>query len=535
MRKSRVHVHALAAFSLVLFTGILSMTGCGGSSTPAPAPSNPTGTVSTFISDPPTCSAMYSRIYVTVVAVEANESADALPGAPGWHMLVDLTKNPKQVDLLSLNPGATQNFCSTLSMLGKGSVPPGKYQEIMLILQANNVSATVTGNACSTGYNCVFYANATTSEPLNVQGGSSGHDDIIIPASQIANGGLTVAAGQDVDLNIDFDSCASILPGSSGQYDLNPVLRAGEVTQSGSNTISGKVVEGYNSLYNGMGIPNAPVLLEQRDNSTTPPTDRVVWATTTDNTGAFAFCPVPSDASNYDLVTTAVTAMRQTTPQGTDTYVTTIYNPTVFFSVAMGDKINFSMYAETSSSTNTVYPPPGPDLSQVGATISGQIQTSGSSSGINGNIRLYALQTVTDPNGNTVNVTIPVLSAGSTPSGSVTDSHPPFYRASATTSTNGGCATSSADCVAYSLIVPPGVPSIGSYSGGGILFTGPPTTNPATYILSAVANGSEETLNCTSPSGGSASSSSITVTPGSTVDQTSQSTLNLDLSGCTAP
>lgn len=128
MKKSHVHSFVLAGFSLALLAAVIGMSGCSGSndSTPVPAPSIPTGTVNTFISDPPTCSTIYTHIYVTIAKVEANQNADAGPNDAGWQTLVDLSGNPKQVDLLSLNPSATQNFCSTLSMLGKESTPGRK-------------------------------------------------------------------------------------------------------------------------------------------------------------------------------------------------------------------------------------------------------------------------------------------------------------------------------------------------------------------------------------------------------------------------
>ena len=52
---------------------------------------------------------------------------------------------------------------------------------------------------------------------------------IKIPSGQIAGGAFTVASGETKDLNINFDTCASIVVQGNGQFRLKPVLHAGEV------------------------------------------------------------------------------------------------------------------------------------------------------------------------------------------------------------------------------------------------------------------------------------------------------------------
>jgi hypothetical protein len=47
-----------------------------------------------------------------------------------------------------------------------------------------------------------------------------------IPFGQIASGGFTIGAGQTKDLDIDFNTCASIVIEGHGQYRLKPVLHA---------------------------------------------------------------------------------------------------------------------------------------------------------------------------------------------------------------------------------------------------------------------------------------------------------------------
>ena len=516
MHKSRVQAYPILLFSLILSLGVAALVSCGGSSQPTAATS---GTVSTFLSDPPTCTGSFSDVYVTVTKVQANLSATAGPTDSGWQTLIDLTSSPMQVDLMKLNPSATANFCGTLFMLGQKVLPPGKYQQIRLILLANNAASGPSNNACTTGgFNCVIPANSTT--PQELQLSSQAQTGIKIPSSQITNGGLTVTAGQSVDLNIDFNSCASVVQGgNTGQYLLKPVLHAGEVTLN-TNTISGKVIEGSNAPNPGTPVPGAIVLLEQPDpNDAT--IDRVIMSGMTQQDGTFAFCPLPpSTSSNFDVVVAG-----QTTQTVALLTTTTTYNPSVVFNVPVGGGTgNIPLFAETGT------PPAGP------ATISGQILTSDGGSGVTGGVEVSALQSVTNPsNSSTINVTVPVVGAASTPAGNLTDSQPPIYT-TVTTMPAAGCATSSADCVGYSLLVPASDAATGVYSSStGNNVVAPSSTNTAAYTINALADGSSSALmTCTSPSG-SQTSSSVNVTPGSTIDQSGETTLKFTFSGCTAP
>lgn len=511
------------ALSLALSLAVAAMISCGGSTTSS---SNPTtGTVKTYLSDPPTCSSLggnssgeYDHVYVTITKVEANISATS---NSGWQTLVDLTDNPQQVDLFSLNTTADPNFCGTLYLLGSKALPPGKYQQIRLILLANNASPSSgpSSNSCGTGngWNCVV---PTGGSPVELQLSSQAQTGIKIPASQITSGGLTVTAGQSTDFNIDFQTCASIVKQGNNQYRFKPVLHAGEVSTN-TNSITGKVVEGTGSPNPGMGVPNAIVLLEQPDTSTTPPTDRVIMSGMTSSDGSFAFCPVASNASgNFDVVVAGTT---------TEGSTTTTYNPSVVFGVPVGGSTSsIPLFAETSSGG-----------SADPAMISGQITTQGTgSTPVEGDVQLTALQSVTNGSGN-VNLTIPVLDKSSTPDGNLTDSQPPVYTTVTTTSASGGCATSSLDCVGYSVTVPASAVAIGTYdSTNGNNVAAPSSTSEAMYTIEGLANGStNDALNSTlltcSPT--SATSNSVTVNPGTTVDQTTESSLVLALTGCTAP
>ncbi len=519
MKTKRSHARISTAFalSLALSFAVAAMISCGGSTTSS---SNPTtGTVKTYLSDPPTCSMNFDHVYVTVTKVEANISDTS---NSGWQTLVDLTNSPQQVDLLTLNPTATQGFCGTLYLLGSKALPPGKYQQIRLILLANNTppSSGPSSDACGTGngWNCVVPNGGS---PVELQLSSQAQTGIKIPASQIANGGLTVTAGQSTDFNIDFQTCASIVRQGNGQYRFKPVLHAGEVSTN-TNSITGKVVEGAGSPNPGMGVPNAIVLLEQPDTSTTPATDRVILSGLTGQDGSFAFCPIASNVSgNFDVVVAGTT---------TEGATTTIYNPSVVLGVPVGGSTaSIPLFAETASGGGGTGP----------AIIGGQITTQGTgSTPVAGDVQLSALQSVTNGS-DTVNLTIPVLDKLSTPDSNVTDSQPPVYTTVTTTSASGGCATSSLDCVGYSVTVPASAVAVGTYdSTNGNNVAAPSSTSQAMYTIEGLADGSansalNSTLLTCSPT--SATSSAVTVNPGTSVDQTTETTLTLALTGCTAP
>src|SRR5262249_33652131 len=144
----------------------------------------------------------------------------------GWVTLVDLRGSPKQIDLLSL----ASTTCVLTQLGSTSSLPAGKYQQIRLYLLGNNAASSTAGpssNACgSTGFNCIVPKGAP---PQVLTLSSEAQTGLKIPSGQIADGGLTLTAGQSSDLNIDFDSCASIVQEGNGRYRLKPVLHAGEV------------------------------------------------------------------------------------------------------------------------------------------------------------------------------------------------------------------------------------------------------------------------------------------------------------------
>ena len=189
--------------AIVLSAAITFLIACSGSSTPiTPA------TTMISLSDPATCSSAtggpFSHVYVTITDVQINSSASAGDNDSSW---IDLTPNlknsPQQIDLL----GQANNQCF-LAMLGSTTeLQAGSYQQMRITLAANN--ATVSADKCNGTADCVVLAADNSMHPLLLS--SEAKTGIKIPSGQIAGGNFTVAAGQTKDLNIDFDTCASIV------------------------------------------------------------------------------------------------------------------------------------------------------------------------------------------------------------------------------------------------------------------------------------------------------------------------------------
>jgi len=349
----------------ICFWGFVAGCGEGGDS------SSPTGTVNTSISDPPTCKApngSFSNVFVTITRVRAHKSPNAGPNDSGWVDLVDLRDQPQQIDLLNL----PDDNCILILLGSATGIPAGQYQQIRFYLLSNSPASgerTPQPNLCQGyGFNCVVLAAGGGMETLQLS--SEAQTGIKIPSAQIAGGRFTVPDGQAVDLNIDFDACSSIVLQGSGQYRLNPVLHAGEVSRT-TNAISGVVVD------NNVGVENAIVFLEQRDifDSTI---DRVLRQKFTDSEGKFLFCPLTP--GTYDVVVGGQAKGKN-------------YVPTITLDVGVGTAIG--------------------TIPLVGATapasISGQVKA-GMASGQQVDIDIGALQNATT----SLRVTVPVLPGSTT-------------------------------------------------------------------------------------------------------------------------
>jgi hypothetical protein len=456
MRRTLYVVLFLASAAAALF---LVSCGSGTNSTMSPT------AVNVSISDPATCGAPsgpFSHIFVTITDVMIHQSATAAASDAGW---VDLTPNlksaPMQTDLL----GLATNQCF-LAMLGSTGIQPGTFQQIRVMLADN--SAHVAGNKCGSTANCVMLTSDPNSTPHPLLLSSEAQTGIKIPSGQIAGGQFNVDAGQNKDLNIDFNACASIVAQGNGEFRLKPVLHAGEVSTS-SASISGTVLDSATKQPIVGG--NTVVALEQKDLNGV---DRVIMETLAGANGAFVFCPVP--AGTYDVVVTAINGA------GTD------YAATVVTGVQPGNSLgNVPLTAAGAS-----------------AMINGQITTSTGSAGTVADLSVSALKQIMENGGNVMITTpLPLIPAA-------TDT--------VSTAASAGCPANT-DCVNYTLTIPAANPSVGAFVTTGNQTPAPPTAAPVDYTVDANAF-SAGVADCTPPNmqtNQTSTSTPLTVTSGGSV------------------
>jgi Domain of unknown function (DUF4382)/Carboxypeptidase regulatory-like domain len=425
--------------SLVLaglgLTGAI-VVGCS-SGTTSSGTATPLAKASVMVSDPATCLAPtgpYAHVYVTVSDIKVNTSATAADTDAGW---VDLTPSlaaaPQQIDLL----GLANNQCFLATLGAVQELQPGNYQQIRVILADNLPSGSGTVNACTSTANCVVL-NDGSSHPLQLS--SESKTGIKIPSGQIANGGFNVASGQTKDLDIDFDTCVSIVLEGNGTYRLKPVLHAGEVSTT-SSSINGTVVD------SATGNPitgEVTVALEQPDATGV---DRVFMSTTTNASGQFVFCPLPS--GTYDVV-----IVGQSTAGA-------VYSPTVVTGVSTGAAMSVvQLHALPVASV-------GAALLQ--GTVTAQNGAS-PAAGTVADVQLSALEAVSSA----LTVTVPLVPSTSQPS----------VELSLETASGNTC-TAGTDCVNYSLGVPAGAAFVGAFSASGTTLT--QSALPALYVVDGVA------------------------------------------------
>jgi hypothetical protein len=423
---------ALLCLSLVILALSCGGGGGGGGSS--------TGTVNTSISDPPTCQSTFPHVWVTITRVRAHTSANASESASGWSDLLDLRDHPKQIDLMNLS----DTDCLLKTLASTSGIPAGQYQQIRLYLLSNDspedTELSEPDNKCAilpdvfNGFNCVVTSTGTQMLELS----SEAQTGIKIPSGQIAGGKFVVPEGKEVDLNIDFDACSSIVQ-NNGQFRLKPVLHAAEISLSNPVKISGTVVDSKT----GDRISGAVLFLEQPDSDGI---DRMIMQTLSKPDGTFMFCPVPS--GNFDVVADALVG-------------NTAYNATITFGVPSGAVMgNIPIIAETGAST-------------LPAEISGQITTTAASGATQAVVSVSALQSVTlQPENTTILVTIPLLGP------------PPAPNVTVTTQTD-GCSSSTVACAQYTLVVPASNPSFKEFTDTGGYSD--PAGLPINYTVNAQA------------------------------------------------
>lgn len=433
--RGRYFQTAILIVSLV--SAVTLMVTCSGTTTPPMT--NAMGTVNVSLSDPPSCSGTsgsYSHLFITVRSVKAHISATADSNTPGWQELApQLATQPMQIDLFS----AAQTNC-VLAQLGSAQLPVGNYQQIRLVLLSNTPSAgsaLPTTNACAgNGFNCVVLNDgAGTIHELNLS--SQDETGLKIPPGQIMGGPIQVSAGQSVDLNIDFNACASILLQGNGQYRLKPTLTAGQVSPNNSG-ISGRIVD---------SLTNAPIsgpVLVAIETTDSTGTDRILMEASADANGNFRFCPLPS--GTFDIV--AVALGPNNLP----------YNATAVVGVPNGQSLGaIPLVAETGAS--------GP------AVLQGFVTATAGTAPAQIDVALAALQSISVPGGTTRQLSIPLENAPATTTTPAQASTNPLGVTSNTACPAGSPANS--DCAQYTLVVPASNPSVGVFSASGFTYSVP--------------------------------------------------------------
>jgi len=481
---------------------------CSGGTSTMQTPSM--GTINVSLSDPPSCAAAssgaatvpvggtaaptgtFQHVYVTIRSIQAHTSATADNASSGWQELgPQLVSAPVQVDLLNL----PQNGQCLLELLGSTSLPAGDYQQIRLILLANAAPSgpapSNAKNACFNDlggdvFNCVVDSNKVT-HTLNLS--SEANTGLKIPPGQIMGGPIHVAAGQSVDLNIDFNTCASIHMEGNGDFRLKPALTAG-VVNANMTGISGQIVDSVTS----QPLAGAIVTLQFADKSGT---DRIVMQQLTDPAGHFSFCPLAVGAV-FDVVSDALTASG------------TAYNGTVVLNVPGGTNLGaVPLVAETPATAGASTGP---------GTIQGTITAINGTTGATIDADVSALQSVT-VSSTSHTFTVPLFANSKAADVKVT---------SGTSCPTG--APTGAFCGSYTLVVPASNPTVGTFSAGKTTITAPATGDVLYTVEADASNPTSDAAMC-SPSSQTTSKDGaampLKVTAGATT-----TAAELDFTGC---
>jgi hypothetical protein len=252
------HPYFLAAAATLAAATLSACGGGGGGDSGTSQPNVSLGTVTVSMTDAPACG--YDAVNVTVSKVRIHQSASAADTDSGW---TDITLSPaRKINLLALTNGA-------LDSLGQASLSAGHYSQLRLVLDAN------TGNGLA---NSVLPTGSTVEQSLDTP-------SAVQSGIKLVNE-FDVAAGQRVDLVLDFDACKSILTKGNGKYALKPVVK---VIPTALNGIGGFI--------NTTLLASHAMVSAQQNGAI------VSAAAPNPTTGEFALTRLP--AGNYDVVVTA--------------------------------------------------------------------------------------------------------------------------------------------------------------------------------------------------------------------------------------
>jgi hypothetical protein len=258
--KTNLTRFGLFAGSVLAAASLVACGGGGDSSKSTNTGTTPTatlGSLSVALTDAPACG--FDAVNVTVTKIRVNKSATAADTDSSW---VDFSLSPaRKINLLSLTNGV-------LDTLGQGSLDPGHYSQIRLVLDAN-----ASGTA-----NTVIPTGSTQEVALDTPSA--------VQSGLKLNGEFDVTAGALTSLVIDFNACKSVLKKGNAGYALKPVLTLVPAAQNG---ISGVIAPGALTHH---------VMISAEQNG------QIVASTTPDQqTGVFLVSHLA--AGNYDLVITS--------------------------------------------------------------------------------------------------------------------------------------------------------------------------------------------------------------------------------------
>ncbi len=212
MHKHNKYIKLLLVVLLAIMVASCGSSSSNGSSAGNSA-SGGSGILAVSLTDKP--NTQFSAVFVTVVKVRVHKSADASDTDAGWSEIV--LNPPQKIDLLSLTNGV-------LESLGQTALPAGHYTQIRLVL-APNSGGTVA--------NSVVISGTDTEIPLFTPSAVQSGIKLINE--------FDVAAGQRVDLVLDFDALKSIVSRGNGSYGLKPVIHVLPTVVEGITGIDGFV------------------------------------------------------------------------------------------------------------------------------------------------------------------------------------------------------------------------------------------------------------------------------------------------------
>lgn len=228
--------------------------GCGGGGGSGGSPSG-SGTLGVFLTDAPACG--FDKVNVTVSKVRVHQSISASNDEAGW---TDIPVNRK-INLLDFNNGVLEN-------LGETPLAAGHYTQMRLVLDPNS------GNGLANSVVPTGGAETALVTPSAVQSGI-----------KLVNE-FDVAAGQRVDLVLDFDACKSIVTRGNGVYALKPVIK-----------VSPYALNGINGFVDTAMLGSGVMVTAQQNG--------VVVQTTAPSSTSGEFFLARLPAGNYDVVLTA--------------------------------------------------------------------------------------------------------------------------------------------------------------------------------------------------------------------------------------